>query len=210
MTAPRALAAAALLVVLTGCFKIDMTLDVNEDESVDGRIILAVTEELAQLTGQTREEIVEQFEADVMRAAPAGVTHEPYWAEGLQGTQLNLDGVRLAELDLQFLSIEHEDDQYVVDGRFDPRAVSGLGELSASEQEAFEGIADSMDVRVAITFPGEVIDHNGELDGRTVTWTRRARKQPRSTLAPRTHHARVRHWPDPALPHCSSSARSLC
>jgi hypothetical protein len=135
-----------------------MTLDVNEDESVDGRIILAVTEELAQLTGQTREEIVEQFEVDVMRAAPAGVTHEPYQAEGLQGTQLNLDGVRLAELDLQFLSIGHEDDHYVVDGRFDPGAVSSLGELSGSEQEAFEGIADSMDVRVAITFPGEVIE----------------------------------------------------
>jgi hypothetical protein len=69
------------------------------------------------------------------------------------------------------VSIEHEGDHYVVDGRFDPRAVSGLGELSESEQGAFEGIADTMNVRVAITFPGEVIDHNGQLDGRTVTWT---------------------------------------
>jgi hypothetical protein len=54
----RALAAAALVVVLSGCFKIDMALDVNEDESVDGRVILAATEELARLTGQTREEII--------------------------------------------------------------------------------------------------------------------------------------------------------
>jgi hypothetical protein len=42
--------------------------------------------------------------------------------------------VRLAELNLEIMSIEHEADHYVVDGRFDPRAVSGFGELSESEQ----------------------------------------------------------------------------
>jgi hypothetical protein len=72
VTARRALAAAALLVVLTGCLKIDMTLDVNENASVDGEIIFAVSQELAQLTGRSRDELVEQFQADVMRDAPAG------------------------------------------------------------------------------------------------------------------------------------------
>jgi hypothetical protein len=46
-----------------------------------------------------------------------------------------------------------------------------LAELSASQREAFEGVAETAQIRVAITFPGRVVDHNGHLDGRTVTWT---------------------------------------
>jgi hypothetical protein len=169
----RPLVAVALTAVLAGCLKIDMDLDINEDESVDGEIILAVSEELAQLTGQSRDDLIEQFEADVMRDAPNGVTHEPYESEGLAGTRLILDGVALDEFDpaAGTMTITHQGDHYVVDGRFDVSAVGDLGELSDSQREAFEGIAETMDVRLAITFPGEVIEHNGELDGRTVTWT---------------------------------------
>jgi hypothetical protein len=33
-----------------------------------------------------------------------------------------------------------------------------------------EGLLE-VDGRIQVTFPGEVVDHNGELEGRTVTWT---------------------------------------
>jgi hypothetical protein len=162
----RSLTAAVLPVVLTGCFKIDMDLDISENETVDGEIILAVSDELAEATGQSRAELVEQFEADVMRDAPDGVTQQPYSSEGLAGTRLILDNVAVDEFSPadETLSIVHEGDQYVVDGGFDPAAVGDLGALSE------EAVANTMDVRVAITFPGDVIEHNGELDGRTVTW----------------------------------------
>ncbi|HET6920422.1 MAG TPA: hypothetical protein VFI46_13280, partial [Jiangellaceae bacterium] len=51
-TVLRPLPAAVLLVVLTGCIKIDLALDINENEAIDGEIILALSHELAQLTGQ--------------------------------------------------------------------------------------------------------------------------------------------------------------
>src|SRR5699024_11575233 len=35
----------------------------------------------------------------------------------------------------------------------------------------FEPFADSFDVRVSITFPGGVDEHNGDKSGNTVTWT---------------------------------------
>ncbi len=166
----RLLLGAALLVVLTGCLKVDLALEISQDESVDGEIILAVSEELAQLTGQSREELIAQFEADVMRNAPEGVTKEPYRTEGLEGTRLILDDVPVAVFDPadQTLSIVHEDDHYVVNGMFDLAAITG--ELSDTDRKALEGVADTMDVRIAITFPGRVVDHNGELDGQTVTW----------------------------------------
>jgi hypothetical protein len=66
----------ALTAVLTGCLKIDLALEINEDASVDGEIIFAVSEELAQLTGQSREQLIEQVQADVMRDAPEGVTQQ--------------------------------------------------------------------------------------------------------------------------------------
>jgi hypothetical protein len=40
----RPLTAAALLVALTGCFKIDMDLDISENETIDGEIILVSAE----------------------------------------------------------------------------------------------------------------------------------------------------------------------
>jgi hypothetical protein len=92
LTVLRLLLGAALLVALAGCLKIDLALDIDENASIDGEIILAVSEELAQLTGQSREELIAQFEADVMRNAPEGVTKESYRTAGLEGTRLILDG----------------------------------------------------------------------------------------------------------------------
>jgi hypothetical protein len=65
----------------------------------------------------------------------------------------------------------HEGDEYQVNGVLDMTGAEELGDLSGEDQELIDGFADSMDVRVAITFPGDVIEHNGELEGRTVTWT---------------------------------------
>jgi hypothetical protein len=72
----RLLGVTALTAVLTGCLKIDLALEIFEDASVDGEIIFAVSEELAQLTGQSREQLIEQVQADVMRDAPEGVTQQ--------------------------------------------------------------------------------------------------------------------------------------
>jgi hypothetical protein len=151
-----------------------MSLEINDDESIDGHVIMAVSDGLAQLTGQDPETLAQQFEDDVMDDAPEGVTQEPYEDDEFQGTRLVLDGVALDEFDFsddETLSIVHEGDEYQVNGVLDITGAEELGDLSGEEQELIDGFADSMDVRVAITFPGSVIEHNGELEGRTVTWT---------------------------------------
>jgi hypothetical protein len=170
----RVLGVAALATALAGCLKVDVSLEINDDESIDGHVIMAVSDELAQLTGQDPETLAQQFEDDVMEDAPEGVTQESYEDDEFQGTRLVLDGVALEEFDFsddETLSIVHEGDEYQVNGMLDMTGADELGDLSGEEQELIEGFADSMDVRVAITFPGDVIEHNGELEGRTVTWT---------------------------------------
>jgi hypothetical protein len=168
------LGVAALATALAGCLKVDMSLEINDDESIDGHVIMAVSDEFAQLTGQDPETLAQQFEDDVMEDAPEGVTQEPYEDDEFQGTRLVLDGVALEEFNVsddETLSIVHEGDEYQVNGVLDMTGAEELGDLSGEEQELIDGFADSMDVRVAITFPGDVIEHNGELEGRTVTWT---------------------------------------
>lgn len=55
--------------------------------------------------------------------------------------------------------------------RFEAR-IPGLGDIPAGNLEMpdLEGLL-TVDGRIEVTFPGEVIEHNGELNGRTVTWT---------------------------------------
>jgi hypothetical protein len=168
------LGVAALATALAGCLKVDMSLEINDDDSIDGHVIMAFGDELAQLTGQDPETLAQQFEDDVMEDAPEGVTQEPYEDDEFQGTRLVLDGVALEEFDVgedETFSIVHEGNEYRVNGVLDMTGAEEFGDLSGEEQELIDRFADSMDVRVAITFPGDVIEHNGELEGRTVTWT---------------------------------------
>jgi len=165
---------AALATALAGCLKVDMSLEINDDDSIDGHVIMAFSDEVAELTGQDPETLAQQFEDEVMDDAPEGVTQEPYEDDEFQGTRLVLDGVALDEFDVsddETLSIVHEGDEYRVNGVLDMTGAEAFGDLSGEEQELIGRFADSMDVRVAITFPGDVIEHNGELEGRTVTWT---------------------------------------
>jgi hypothetical protein len=169
----RALAAVALGAALTGCMKIDMSLDINEDETVDGHVIIGITEELAALSGEDPEDLVEEMRADLLEDAPEGVTEEPYEDDEFQGSRMVMDGVPLEEFDFdddETLSIVHEDGEYRVSGVLDLTGAEEFGELSEEEQRLLDVGGASMEVRVAITFPGDVIEHNGELDGRTVTW----------------------------------------
>jgi len=60
--------------------------------------------------------------------------------------------------------VVRDGDEFVVSGTMD------LTE-AAMGAESVPGIGDSFDIKIAMTFPGKVTEHNGELSGNTVTWT---------------------------------------
>jgi hypothetical protein len=94
---------------------------------------------------------------------PEGATVRPYEDDVYVGQEYVLSGVDIAELtDEEGLSITHDAEA----GTYD---VSGAMDMTDIGTEA-AGLGD-FDISVSITFPGEVTDHNGTLDGRTVTWT---------------------------------------
>lgn len=156
------LATGAVIVatVLTSCIRVDMDI-VLEDGKASGEAVLAVSQELMEMAGdEASGELFE--ETDV----PEGATVEPYEEDGYVGQRYVFEGTDLSEFDDEDFAITYDEEagRYEVDGAMDFGSEDDLSGMPA-------GLADSFDVSLSVTFPGEVIEHNGELDGQTVTWT---------------------------------------
>ncbi|SDT68023.1 hypothetical protein SAMN04515669_5807 [Jiangella sp. DSM 45060] len=172
----RALAVVASALLLTGCFKIDMQLDVSSDDTVDGEMVFAVSRDVSAMAESMGEDPDDLLSGEI-DDLPEGTRAEEYEDDDFVGQRYVFDDVPLSEFDQNgTFSITHEGDEIVVGGNLDLTDMDpeAMAEEFDGEEMPFgdlSGMMDSMDLRVAITFPGEVTEHNGELDGTTVTWT---------------------------------------
>ena len=157
--AARAAVALLLALTLSGCIKMDVDLTLDGDKA-DGSMIIGVNRALLNLTGSS----VEQFlaEIDAGDDIPEGATTRPYEDDVYVGQEYLLDDVDITELDNEVISINHDAEAGIYE-------VTGEMDMTELGPEASE--LGDFDVSVSITFPGEVTDHNGTLDGQTVTWT---------------------------------------
>jgi hypothetical protein len=179
--AARVGAFAALALVLTGCIKLNMDLVIGSDDTVSGVVQFGVQKELLELTGQSVDELL----GDVPLPSDApGVTTEPFEDEEFAGQQFNFESVPIAQFNqsqvtgptgltgvpaTDTLSITRQGDTFVVVGVLD---MSGGGVTGATNPFGGTGaeLLRSADIRIAITFPGDVIEANGQVDGNTVTY----------------------------------------
>lgn len=179
----------ALVFLMTGCIKLNMNLGINSDNTVSGTIEFGIQKELVDLTGQNVEDLLGS-DAPFPSSAP-GVTVEPFDDGEFVGRQVILEDVPIEEFNsggtvgasgatgasgptsgagADSLRIARQGDTFVVTGVLDlSRALSGVtGPLAGTGgAQVFE----SADIRIAITFPGEVLQApGGEIDGNTVTY----------------------------------------
>jgi hypothetical protein len=165
--------AVAVAFVLSGCVKLDMALTVTPENTIDGTIVFAVDKQLLTLGGGNPEDAFKDAAGDApFPTAPAGgsVTTEVYDQDGKYGQKFTFTGVPLSEFDDEDLSITREGDFFVVAGTLD---LSDTGASSGSSEEPLplpSSLTAGFDVSVSMTFPGEVVEHNGTLSGTTVTW----------------------------------------
>lgn len=157
----RALAggALALTMLLTGCIKVDMDIEL-EGGAASGSMILAVSQEMLELADGDASQFFE--DTDV----PEGATVEPYEEEDYVGQRYTFSDVELSEFSDPEFSIAYDEaaGTYEVDGVMDFTTDDG------DVPPGMDSIVESFDVTLSITFPGEVTEHNGELEGNTVTW----------------------------------------
>ncbi|WP_144276270.1 hypothetical protein [Demequina sp. NBRC 110053] len=140
--------------VLAGCLKVDMSVTLHEDDTASGEFVMAVSKGLADVMGE--EELAGALESETIE----GATQEPYEDEDFVGTRTTFEDLAIAELADETLTVTREGDEFVVSGT--PTDLGAeLGEVD---------IPADATATLAVTFPGEVTEHNGTLDGTTVTW----------------------------------------
>lgn len=153
--------------VLSGCLKFTMDLEVSPQDTISGVAVVALSNELAGLADA--DEGISPF-ADV-----DGVTESEFDDGSFVGSQYEFSGVPIERLSLDDesseLRIERDGDNLIVSGSlsFEDEESTDSGGDDFGFGEAF---FDSADIRISITFPGDIRETNGEIDEatNTITW----------------------------------------
>jgi hypothetical protein len=168
--ATRVLALGALTVLLTGCLKLTMDLEVSSEDAVSGTAVFAVSRDILELTGGSLEDVIGND--SIVPSDVEGVTVAPYEDDEFAGQEITFDAVPLEEFNQEggedALSIERQGDRFVVSGALDLTMDEADTEgIPFDPQQMF----DEADIRITLSFPGDVESSNGDVDGNTVTWT---------------------------------------
>ena len=162
---------AALMVLLSGCMRMNMELTVNPDDTVSGSMVIAFPKALLETAGTTADEVLKQ--QGLGTSTEAGVTTEVYDKDGYVGNKISFANKPLKDLSKatgtggsgEELIIKRVGDQLITSGAMDLSSATA-DDASGMTQE----ILDTFDVNVTITYPGEIVSTTGEVKGNTVTW----------------------------------------
>lgn len=151
-----------------------MAITLDDDDTFSGSVVMAFSDELAKSMGSDPQELWDQMGTEMESDLPEGATQEPYAEDGYTGTRITYSDMPVSELDTgaaDSLSVVREGDDYVVSGTMDMTGEEFQPESGdATSDELTRQMMESLDIRISITFPGEVAETNGEVDGTTVTW----------------------------------------
>jgi hypothetical protein len=163
---------AVMALVLAGCFRVQMNVEVSPENTVSGDAVIAVDESLIELSGQSPDQLFEDMDLSDL---PPGAEAERYEEDGFIGQRITFAEVPLEDFTSgdsltaggpgEELRIVRQGDEFHVSGAMD---MSGE-EFTGGEQVPRQFL-DSFEFTISITFPGEVRSATGEIDGNTVTW----------------------------------------
>jgi hypothetical protein len=164
---PRILAVGVLVLALAGCVRFQADLTLNPENSVDGAIVVAVL--VSEDTDEAREQALAaaaQIETELLGSLrdASGVSTSDYSQDDYLGSRIVFDDVSLDAFSGQSedsLKIVRDGDEYVFTGALD------FGDESTPSEDS----DDDDNLTVAVTFPGTVTEHNGNLAGTTVSWS---------------------------------------
>ncbi len=166
----RGIAAAAVTALaLAGCMKIQTDLTLSPDNTGSMSMIMATSDEFAKSMDMDPQEFWDSMASSLESDAPEGATQEPYAEDGYTGVKYTVDNVPIETLSDPDMSVERVGDEFVFTGSMDLSNETGT-ETTATDDAMTKMITDSFVAQVSVTFPGEVSEYDGELNGTTVTW----------------------------------------
>ncbi|MDG4810325.1 DUF3153 domain-containing protein [Micromonospora sp. WMMD1120] len=165
-TALRVAVCLVLLAALSGCMQLNMGLTVNADDTVDGQLLL--TAQKSVLTSQKKTVPVAFAELrQNIPALPAG-EETLYQDDTYYGSQISYRKAPLAGFDTDSVKLVRDGDLYRFTLPLDPKKYGGkVAEQNPQNQQNFLKL---MSFEISVTFPGRVIDSNGTVNGRSVSW----------------------------------------
>ncbi|MFF5180880.1 LppM family (lipo)protein [Micromonospora sp. NPDC000316] len=155
-----------LLAALSGCMRLNIGLTVNADDTVDGQLLLAAPKNLLRIQNRNIPAAFAQLRQNIPALPPGEET--PYEDSELFGTQINYRRAPLAGFDSESVKLVRDDNFYRFTLSLDPKKYGGkIAQQDPKQQEEFLRL---MSFEISVTFPGSVIDTNGTVNGRSVTW----------------------------------------
>jgi hypothetical protein len=183
--------ALTVLAGLSGCMKIDMDMKVKSNEKIDGSAILAFSDQLLALTGQSKAEFLKSMKDD-QEDLPKGSKVENYDKDGFIGQKIIFKDLPVSEFGKATSagaktagtatgSDSSGDDMTLVKegGNWKFTGDMNLSDtLGVSGAKPKKGEPDpsammkGIKIKIKMTFPGKIIktDKDAKVSGKTVTW----------------------------------------
>ncbi|AOS65096.1 DUF3153 domain-containing protein [Actinoalloteichus hymeniacidonis] len=140
---------------LCGCLRLDLTMDINDQDRVSGRFVIAATPSRPDDMGPV---------VQVPPGMDQLVAVEPYDEDGYVGTLLTFQNLTFEQLQ-ELTSTGPDPTRYRVSLRQIGENLSFNTTMDLSKVRE-----ENADIKIAITFPAEVHNTNGRVEGKTVTW----------------------------------------
>jgi hypothetical protein len=163
----------AVALLLAGCLRVNMDVEVTPGNTVSGTAIFAVDESLLQLSGQSADQLFKDMNVSDL---PAGASADKYQQDGFIGQQITFNDVPLAEFTRNNAlsgTGTGSGDQLNIVRQGDEFHVTGVVDISGPEftgTQVPKQFLESFEFKISITFPGKVKSATGEVDGNKVTW----------------------------------------
>ncbi|MFG1712365.1 LppM family (lipo)protein [Micromonospora sp. NPDC049203] len=156
----------ALVAILSGCMQLNLGLTVNNDDTVSGQLLLTAPKSVLKQRNPDPAVAFAELRPNIPSLPPGAETR--YEDATSYGIQIAYRKTPLAQFTSESVNLVRDDDLYRFSLPLDPKKYGGkVGQQDPRQQQAFLTL---MEFEISVTFPGRVLDTNGTVTGRSVTW----------------------------------------
>ncbi|WP_431943305.1 LppM family (lipo)protein [Micromonospora marina] len=156
----------ALVAILSGCMQLNLGLTVNDDDTVSSQLLLTAPKSVLKQRNPDPAVAFAELRPNIPSLPPGAETR--YEDATSYGIQITYRKTPLAQFTSESVNLVRDDDLYRFSLPLDPKKYGGkFGQQDPRQQQAFMTL---MAFEISVTFPGRVLDTNGTITGRSVSW----------------------------------------
>ncbi|MFJ6194622.1 LppM family (lipo)protein [Micromonospora sp. NPDC092111] len=156
----------ALVTLLAGCMQLNLGLTVNADDTIDGQLLLTAEKSLLSSRNTNVAAAFAELRENIPTLPPGEETS--YEDARYYGAQITYHHTPLKDFTSESVNLVRDGDLYRFSLPLDPEKYGGkVAQQNPQNQQYFMRL---MSFEISVTFPGRVIDTNGTVSGRSVTW----------------------------------------